>query len=246
MALKPYTTQLKNGASWSVAIHEHHAAGPDSGYATRQAAAYEASQHKVGDTAKRALEAYTTVGGSRPDETPQMMSVSRSSTPSTVVSHRRTGTPGDEFPHASVRIFTPEGHVLSQEHVEGLMAGTHDAQELREHYQDQHAARQQIEYEEPIQRHLYRNNNTLPHSGVDALMLGVPTADSPEGAHILGQIRQGRTPGNLDYPHHLEGAGSENPKVGYNKKDIAIYEAKIAAGVTRDRANDRGRKVDHR
>ena len=64
--------------------------------------------------------------------------------------------------------------------------------------------------------------------------------------HILGQIAQGRTPSSVEYPHHLECVGSENPSVGYHRKDMAIYQAKVAAGVPRDRANDRGRIVDHR
>ena len=246
MALKPYQTQLRNGAQWSVAVHEHHRAGAQSGYTTLQAASYAADQHKVGDVASRALEGYTTLGGSRPDHTPQRLGLDGSANPVTVASNRHTGRSDDEFPHASVRVWTPEGHELSPEHVKGLMAGTHDAQELREHYQDTHAARQQSDYEDPIKRHLYQNNNTLPHSGVDALMLGVPAAGSPEGMHILGQIAQGKYPSGVDYPHHLEGVGSENPKTGYEKKDMAIYQAKVAAGVPRDRASDRGRIVDHR
>jgi len=254
MALKPYQTQLKNGASWSVFVDEHHGAGANSGYPTRQQASHEASQGRVGEIAKSAITGYTTMGGTKPEYTPERMAISRTtmggprSTPATVISHSAVtgGEQGRNFPQASVRVHTPEGHELSPEHVEGLMAGTHDPQELREHYQDTHAARQQRDYEDSIKNHLYQNNNTLPHSGVDALMLGVPTASSPEGMHILGQIAQGRTPGSVEYPHHLEGVGSENPSVGAHKKDIAIYQAKIAAGVPRDRANDRGRIVDHR
>lgn len=254
MALKPYTTQLKHGSSWSVSVHEHHAAGANSGYPTLEQGSFEASQGQVGEIAKKAITGYTTNGGTRPEYTPEAMAIGRTtmggprSTPATVISHRAVlgGEGAREFPQASVRIHTPEGHELSPEHVQGLMAGTHDPQELREHYQDRHAAEQQRAYEEPIQRHLYQNNNTLPHSGVDAIAAGVPTADSPEGAHILGQIRQGKYPSGVDYPHHLEGVGSENPSVGYQKKDIAIYQAKIAAGVPKDRANDRGRIVDHR
>jgi len=246
MAQKPYQTQLKHGAQWSVAVHEHHKAGAQSGYPTLQAAAYAADQGKVGDVAKGALEGYTTMGGSKPDRTPERMAIGRSSTPVTVVSHRATGRPDDDYSHASVRVWTPEGHELSPAHVQGIMAGTHDAHELREHYQDQHEVKKQLEYEHKIVRHLYLNNNTLPHSGVDALAAGVPSSGSSEGAHILNQISEGRTPSSVDYPHYLEGAGSENPSTGVSNKDAAAYQAKIDAGVPRDRAGDRGRIVDHR
>ena len=106
----PYSTELSNPhGQWSVSMHEHHAAGPQSGQPTLQLASYAADQGRVGEIASAALSGYTTMGGSQPDRTPERMGIGRGSNPVTVISHRATGRAGDPFPHASVRVWTQIG-----------------------------------------------------------------------------------------------------------------------------------------
>jgi hypothetical protein len=251
MAKQKYTTPFRSG-SWSVAVTEHHRAGVNSGLPERQAASYEADQGRVHEIAKSALAGYTTLGGSRPDQTPERMSVGRSSTPTTVVAHGSTGRPDEEISHASVRIFTPEGHELARHHVEGLMAGTHNAQDLREEYADNAEQSKQGEFEQRVKRHIWLHGG-LPHSGVDALMAQVPTATSPAGAQIMRHVTpDGRGSAhidlNADFPHYSGDTSLENPAQAIGNKRYAKYMADQAAKAPspQDRGGDDSRVVDHR
>lgn len=248
MSQTPYTTPLRSG-SWSVGMHEHHTAGVNSGYPTRQVGSYEADQSRLGEIGRGVLSGYTTRGGANPEHTPERRGVGRSSTPATVISHSANGRDND-YAHASVRMWTPEGHELSTEHVQGVMAGTHDAQSLREHYADEHEMGKQRDFESKVRSHIYRNGG-LPHSGVDALMAGVPTADSPAGSHIMQHVTpDGRGGGNISlnatFPHHSGDTSLENPSTAISNKRMAAYRSDVAAGTPSNRAGHPGRVVGTR
>jgi len=147
-------------------------------------------------------------------------------------------------------MWTPEGHELSTEHVQGVMSGTHDAQALREHYADEHEVGKQRAFEDTVKRHIAMHGD-LPHSGVDALMAGVPTRDSSAGLAISAGIIRGGSNGGTYHsgqgmPHYSGDTSLENPSAAVSRKRSAAYEAQVAAGTPRDRAGQPGRIVDHR
>jgi hypothetical protein len=145
---------------------------------------------------------------------------------------------------------TPEGHRLSPEHVQGIMNGTHDAQDLREHYADEGEVTKQRAFEDTVKRHIYKHGG-LPHSGVDALMSGVPSADSPAGSHIMQHVTpDGRGSAHIAYgatfPHHSGDTSLENPAVAVQSKRYAKFQADVAAGTPSNRAGHPGRVVGTR
>lgn len=233
MAKVEYTTPLKGG-SWSVGVHEHGAGSFN--YDPVHVATYEAGQGQLGEIGRSAMSGYDTKGGAR-DPRWTRDGASPASVPA-----------DDAGPHnrynrrATVRMWTPEGHELSTEHVQGLMSDTHDPQALREHYADQHEIGQQHDYEARIRAHIARHGE-LPHSGVDALMAGVPAATSAEGVQISSLMRHdgsnGGTwlPSSHEMPHYSLGAGHENPSAGSIRKALASPP---------DRGSQPGRIVDHR
>lgn len=228
-----YRTPLKQG-SWTVSMHEHGAGSFN--YDPAHQGSYEADQSRLGEIGRGVMQGYDTRGGSR-DPRWTRDGASPASVPSD-----DSGPSNGHNRRATVRMWTPEGHELSTEHVQGIMSGTHDPQALREHYSDQHEIGQQQEYESRIRAHIARHGE-LPHSGVDALMSGVPAATSAEGLRISSLVRHdgsnGGTwlPSSHDMPHYSLGAEHENPSAGSIRRALASPP---------DRGSQPGRIVDHR
>lgn len=237
-----YSTPLKQG-SWSVVMTEHGHGGVD--HEPQQVGSYEADQGRLGEIAKGVMGAYDTRGGS---QEPQWTRGGVS--PVTRPAHN--SDPNGRVRHASVTMYTPEGHRLRPEHVQGIMSGTHDAQDLREQYADDHEVRQQHDFEDRVRKHIALHGG-LPHSGIDAMMAGVPTADSPAGSMISAGIVRGGSNGGTyhsgnNMPHHSGDTSLENPAVAVQSKRYAKYQADQAAKAAspQDRGGDGSRVVDHR
>lgn len=244
MGVEPYKTELQSGL-WTIGLHEHHKAGPNSGHPTIAKATYGVGGSSLAQYGNDMIHAYSTHGGANPESTPQRRSVGRSSTPATVIAHGATGRPDDSFPHASIRMWTPEGHELSTQHVQGIMSGHHDPEELRKQYQDWHELNQQHTFERKIREHIAKYGG-LPHSGTTG-DVSIPTATSPVGAKIMSltkidQNGQRWLPSSPEMPHYSRGVEHENPQAGVNRR--ADEELKLKA--IQDRSNNQNRVVDHR
>jgi hypothetical protein len=204
-------------------LHEHGRGGLD--HDPKHLGSYEADQSRLGEIGNQVMLAHVTKDGR----------TSRDLGYTPKFSARENIMDSPEGRATSVSMTTPEGHRLSTEHVQGIMSGTHDAQELREYYADQHEVTQQQEFEHRAKQYIGRNKS-LPHSGIDAMMAGVPTADSAAGMAISS--------GTM--PHYSGDTSLENPAVAVGNKRRAAYQDRVSASVPKNRAEDRGRIVDHR
>jgi len=124
--------------------------------------------------------------------------------------------------HREIRLHTPEGLRVHSDHVTALMNGRMTADEVRSRTSADHDAAQQSAFENKIRVHM-ANHGSLPHSGVDAMVLGLPTASSHLGQAIH--------------------AGFEKRSGGMYQRSGFVFPRWNSSGPVPDRASHPGRRI---
>lgn len=144
---------------------------------------------------------------------------------------RRTVNPNGEVDYANrvMTVHTPEGNPVNESDIDSLVRGHLSADQVRHRTNEMAEMSKQSDFERKIAGHMV-NNGGLPHSGTDALVAGVPTADSELGRHISAGFEGGSQKSGYRFPHYSGDMTRANPKYP----------------TPPNRASDSSRVVDHR
>lgn len=110
-------------------------------------------------------------------------------------------TRGRHDDHVVFKVQTHDGHELAEHEVQSLLNGENE-DNIRRQAISRIDGTKQATFENTIRTHM-RRHGKLPHSGVDAMLAGVPTASSPLGVHISGGFdEKGMQKPGYQFPHH--------------------------------------------